>query len=274
MKRLLVPAAVVFAFFVIGNGFSLRSRLAPPPSSLPPATGTEPPAESIPPLYEYVEVTDGCGPYFAGACVNMRSGPGTEYPVVLRLRTGMVLRVGEAVRDAGGQLWYGIDPGANIRYPERITTGWYISSDVVTEFEAPGDRQLGAGAPAASAKRITIDRSENMLYAYDGDGLFMRQPISVGLEGTPTPRGTFALYAMTPSRYMQGPIPGISDETYDLPGVPWNLYFTQEGAVIHGAYWHDRFGEPWSHGCVNLPPEKAKELYEWADLGIPITVQD
>ena len=73
---------------------------------------------------------------------------------------------------------------------------------------------------------------------------------------------------------MQGPLPGISDQYYDLPGVPWNLYFTEQGAVIHGAYWHDHFGERWSHGCVNLPAEVAHKLYEWADLGTPVIVQD
>jgi hypothetical protein len=111
-------------------------------------------------------------------------------------------------------------------------------------------------------------------YAYDGDELFMQEPISVGLEGTPTPRGTFKVYTMIPSRYMQGPIPEVSDQYYDLPGVPWNLYFTKDGAVIHGAYWHDHFGQPWSHGCVNLPPQKAKELYLWADIGTTVTVQN
>jgi lipoprotein-anchoring transpeptidase ErfK/SrfK len=113
-----------------------------------------------------------------------------------------------------------------------------------------------------------------MLYAYDGDTLYMQEAISTGLELTPTPRGVFTVYRMTPSRYMQGPIPGISDQYFDLPGVPWNLYFTPEGAVIHGAYWHDRFGSPWSHGCVNLPPEKAKKLYAWAEIGTKVVVQD
>ena len=64
---------------------------------------------------------------------------------------------------------------------------------------------------------------------------------------------------------MQGPLPGIpGNQYYDLPGVPWNLYFTQEGAVIHGAYWHDSFGSRYSHGCVNLAPEDARKLYGWA----------
>jgi lipoprotein-anchoring transpeptidase ErfK/SrfK len=74
---------------------------------------------------------------------------------------------------------------------------------------------------------------------------------------------------------MQGPLPNIKDKQhYDLPGVPWNLYFTEGGAVIHGAYWHKSFGSPYSHGCVNLSPENAHTLYSWADLGTTVVVRD
>jgi lipoprotein-anchoring transpeptidase ErfK/SrfK len=74
---------------------------------------------------------------------------------------------------------------------------------------------------------------------------------------------------------MQGPLPNLSDrQIYDLPGVPWNLYFTQGGAVIHGAYWHDSFGSVYSHGCVNLPVSVAQVLYIWADLGTKVIVED
>jgi lipoprotein-anchoring transpeptidase ErfK/SrfK len=91
---------------------------------------------------------------------------------------------------------------------------------------------------------------------------------------TPTPRGTFTIYKKTPSRYMQGPLPGISDQYYDLPGVPWTLYFTQEGAAIHGAYWHNNFGQRWSHGCVNVSLTEAETLYRWADVGTQVIVRD
>ena len=102
----------------------------------------------------------------------------------------------------------------------------------------------------------------------------MEMVISTGLELTPTPRGTFSVFKKTPSRYMQGPLPGLPYDYYDLPGVPWNLYFTHEGAVIHGAYWHNSFGSRYSHGCVNLPPDEAKKLYDWAVLGTTVIVQD
>lgn len=184
----------------------------------------------------------------------------------------MVLRVG-GTTEADGRTWYRIVFDEWLRYPERAGSALYVAGDLVEPFTDQGPQDL-SDAEATGIKRIIVDRSDQMLYAYDGDMLFMQSPVSTGLELTPTPRGTFTIYRKTPSRYMQGPIPGISTQDYDLPGVPWNLYFTQEGAVIHGAYWHDDFGKTHSNGCVNLPIDAAKKLYEWADLGTEVTVRD
>ncbi|HEY4502104.1 MAG TPA: L,D-transpeptidase family protein [Candidatus Paceibacterota bacterium] len=241
-------------------------------ATLPQLPATTTPEEPDAELFQYIEVVESCGPYFKGACVNMRSGPGEKYPVVLRLRAGVVLKVADTVEGEGRE-WYKIELDKTVRYPERVVSDWYVAADTVELFYDDGDHTLEGGAYLGQ-KRIVIDVSEQMLYAYDGDDLFMKEAISTGLEFTPTPRGTFGIYKMTPSRYMQGPLPGVSDQYYDLPGVPWDLYFTKDGAVIHGAYWHDHFGEQWSHGCVNLPTDKAKELYLWAAVGIPVTVKN
>ncbi len=221
----------------------------------------------------YIEVVDSCGPYYEGACVNLRSGPSTDAPVVAKLRKGIVLKVAERI-EVDGVGWYKISLDEWLRYPERVNGYWYVAADYVERVNNAGDQALLPGITVSSTKRILVDRSEQKLYAYDGDELFMEEKISTGIALTPTPRGTFTIYKKTPSRYMQGPIPGISTKTYDLPGVPWNLYFTSDGAVIHGAYWHDHFGERWSSGCVNLPPDKAKKLYEWAEVGIKVTIRD
>jgi lipoprotein-anchoring transpeptidase ErfK/SrfK len=222
--------------------------------------------------YPYIEVVNSCGPYYQGTCVNLRAGPGTEYPIVAHLRRGIVLKVGATVVGSDGQDWYEIAQDESVRYPERITSDWYVAARVVHLFYDDGDHRLLSGQKVKTEKRIVVSLSKFTLDAYEGDTLFMEVPISPGLELTPTPKGTFTIFKMTPSRYMQGPIPEVSDQYYDLPGVPWNLYFTKDGAVIHGAYWHDHFGEPWSHGCINLSPDNAKKLYSWAEIGIPVTV--
>lgn len=229
-------------------------------------------------LFEYVEVTDGCGPHFEGECVRVRSGPGTDYPIVSRLRNGIVLKVGGKVERDGVE-WYKIIFDEWLKYPERITSDWYVASDYVHILLDEGDQTIwGNGSTTvatSSTKEIIVDRSEQKMYARDGDTLFMEIPISTGLELTPTPRGSFTIFKKTPSRYMQGPLPGLIDQQYyDLPGVPWNLYFTHGGAVIHGAYWHNSFGSTYSHGCVNLSPENARKLYNWAELGMRVIVKD
>ena len=224
-------------------------------------------------LFEYIEVIDSCAEHFQGECVHVRSGPGTDFPVVTRLRNHVVLKIsGKVERD--GKSWFKVVFDESLRYPERVTGDWYVAADYVRVVLDEGDKTIWEHETATTTKRIVVDRSEQTLIAYDGDTVFMETAISTGLELTPTPRGTFAVFKKTPSRYMQGPIPGVPSDYYDLPGVPWNLYFTHEGAVIHGAYWHSSFGGRYSHGCVNLPPDKAKELYDWAELGTVIIVED
>lgn len=224
--------------------------------------------------YEYIEIIDSCGPYFETACVNVRKGPNINSEVVTRLRNGVVLRVKDKV-EQNGEIWYRISFDDEwLRYGDRVSDDWYVSGLYARSFLDDGPKEVEVGTIASSSKRIIIDRSDQKIYAYEGKTLFAEEKVSTGIEITPTPRGIFHIYKKTPSRYMQGPIPEISEKTYDLPGVPWNLYFTKEGAVIHGAYWHDKFGQPWSNGCTNLQPEQAKKLYMWAELGTEVLVRD
>ncbi len=231
------------------------------------------PIENV--LFEYVEVTDGCGPHFEGDCLLVRSGPGNDYKVISRLRNGIILKVGGKVEN-DGIVWYKIIFDEWLLYPERVKGDWYIASDYVQILYDEGDQTIWENDYATNTnKKIIVDRTEQKLYAYEGDTLFMEIAISTGLELTPTPQGTFTIFKKTPSRYMQGPLPNLSDkQVYDLPGVPWNLYFTHGGAVIHGAYWHNSFGSRYSHGCVNLSPENARKIYNWAELGTKVIVKN
>lgn len=226
-----------------------------------------------PVLFQYIEVIEGCGPYFTNECLNARSGPGTSFPVIARLRNGMVLKVAGVVERDGDE-WYKISFEEWLRYPERVVEDWYVSAKHVRVLMDEGVKTDRASTANPGNKRIVVSREKQMLYAYEGDELFMEEKISTGVELTPTPLGTFTIFKKTPSRYMQGPIPGVSEKYWDLPGVPWNLYFTNQGAVIHGTYWHDRFGSKSSNGCVNMAPPQAEKLYKWAEIGTKVTVVD
>ena len=62
----------------------------------------------------------------------------------------------------------------------------------------------------------------------------------------------------------------IAASGFDLPGVPWVIYFTKSGISFHGTYWHNDFGHPRSHGCINLTPQAAKWLFRWTLPSVPI----
>lgn len=340
-KILIVIVAILTLIFFVLLGILLfvphqttygpqTALILPPEQKIPEATTTPvvkyvkkipPPPPTEAGLFHYVEIVDSCGPFYDGVCVNMRSGPGLDYSVVARLRNGAVLKVGEAIEN-NDQYWYRVILDEWIRYPERVTSDWYVSANYTQSFFDEGTKDLVKKNAATSSKYILIDLSEQTLYAYEGTEIYMKEPISAGLDATPTPIGTFTIFRKTPSRYMQGPLEiaslaaeiststaalvitsavasiGTSTEaltgtstamnistgtesvvspnakSWDLPGVPWNLYFTVTGSVIHGAYWHNFFGGPASNGCVNMRPEKAKILYAWAPLGTQVIIQE
>jgi lipoprotein-anchoring transpeptidase ErfK/SrfK len=69
-------------------------------------------------------------------------------------------------------------------------------------------------------------------------------------------KGRFKIYAKYKTTRMSGP-------GYNIPNVPWTMYFHGSYA-IHGAYWHNNFGTPMSHGCVNMKTAQARRLFQWA----------
>ncbi len=281
-KSTLCLAIAVAGVVLCGLSFAYRSSTLPADPAPDPTPEASPIPQIIPEAAtpagsaSYVEVVDSCGTNFGGnPCVNVRLDPSAQVPSILKLRTGVVLPVAhETVTDADGRVWYRIQFSEWVRYPERVAINWYVAADVVKPLYGHKIEDLGHFTGPATIKRIVIDQSEQKLYAYDGDELFMETAVSTGLDLTPTQTGTFTVYRKMPSRYMQGPLPGVSDEYYDLPGVPWNLYFTPDGGAIHGTYWHADFGHRHSHGCVNLPSDLARELYEWAPLGTTVIVRD
>lgn len=223
----------------------------------------------------YAKVIDSCSEHFGGNCVRARACPSLNCPVVTSLRNNIVLKISGETTTSDGIVWQKIIFDEWRRYDDRLPSEFYVANDYLEIIESQKETyKKGVNEKNKTNKKIIIDRSEQKLYAYEDDELFMEISISTGLESLPTPRGTFQIFEKTPSRYMQGPLPNISDDYYDLPGVPWTMYFTSGGAAIHGAYWHNNFGVPWSHGCVNLRPIDAEMLYNWAPIGTTVVVRD
>jgi lipoprotein-anchoring transpeptidase ErfK/SrfK len=122
---------------------------------------------------------------------------------------------------------------------------------------------------AKAPKAIVVSISHQTLWAYKGREVVLSSYVSTGRAGFDTPLGSFAVVDKLPSQTMEGVIGG---EYYNVPDVPWVLYFTNSGHALHGTYWHNNFGTPMSHGCINLPLDVAAWLYDWAPVGTPVLV--
>ena len=192
----------------------------------------------------------------------VRSGPGTRYGIVGRVYNGSPVDIKAAVP---GQVVWG---GNGTWY--QIGTGRYVYSGLVRRTSAPPSTPPSNPPPSApapsSAKWIEVILAEQRLVARNADGsVFMNAIISSGIARYPTVRGTFRVYVKYRSAPMSGP-------GYYLPGVPHIMYF-YGGYAIHGAYWHNNFGRPMSHGCVNMRLADAASLFNWAPVGTKVVVR-
>ena len=106
---------------------------------------------------------------------------------------------------------------------------------------------------------IEVNLSTQQLIAHRGNQLLKSFTVSTGTWATPTVIGEYQIYVKLFSTTMSGP-------GYYLPDVPYTMYF-YEGYGIHGTYWHNNFGNPMSHGCVNMRTSEASWIFEYASVG-------
>ena len=170
-----------------------------------------------------------------------------------------------------GVSWTTIASANNIVDPNHIYAGQALvipgsdgSVPQQTYFEPTTGVPSGPSPTITNGKQIIVDLSDQRIYAYQDGGLLNAVTVSTGLPGTPTVIGDYNIYWKLTSQTMSGP-------GYYLPGVPWVMYF-YAGYAIHGTYWHNNFGQPMSHGCVNLPTDQAAWFFNWAEVGTPVRV--
>lgn len=142
-----------------------------------------------------------------------------------------------------------------------------LSSNLIAEAKKGKEEQVLGQSNAY--KRIQIDLTNQRLYAFEGDNQIFEFPISSG-KWYPTPTGTFKIWVKLRYTKMEGGNPGTSTYYY-LPNVPYVMFYYNDevskarGFSLHGTYWHNNFGHPMSHGCVNMRIEDVEKLYAWAD---------
>lgn len=115
-------------------------------------------------------------------------------------------------------------------------------------------------------KWIEVDLSDQKLTAHQGDQVFLESLVSTGLWGK-TPAGEYSVWYKIRSTKMEGGSKA-NHSYYYLPNVPYAMFFKGDFG-IHGTYWHQNFGQPMSHGCVNAPTPIAERLFYWADPQLP-----
>jgi lipoprotein-anchoring transpeptidase ErfK/SrfK len=111
---------------------------------------------------------------------------------------------------------------------------------------------------------IDVDLSSQMVYAYEGGTVVASFLVSTGVAAYPTVTGQYHVYV----KYEYTDMSGVG---YYLPDVPYTMYFYR-GYSLHGTYWHNNFGTPMSHGCVNMRTPDAKWLFYWSPLGILVNI--
>jgi hypothetical protein len=151
---------------------------------------------------------------------------------------------------------------------QRTTSGFWIrlADAMIATPEPPAD--LGP-----EEKWIDVDLGKQLLVAFEGKHPVYGTRVSSGKHWSwdpehdhRTPTGTFRIYEKHVSTTMDGDV--AADGPYSIEDVPWVMYF-QGSYALHGAFWHNFFGTTRSHGCVNLSPIDARELFFWTEPRLP-----
>ena len=132
------------------------------------------------------------------------------------------------------------------------------------------DPHTAAPQGVTATRWIEVNLFEQTVSVYQDNRLVFATMASTGVDHFWTRPGVFQIQKKLDSTTMSN---SVQDDFYYLENVPWTMYF-DEGRALHGAYWHNRFGYPFSHGCVNLSPGDAHWMYNWASVGDTVYVYD
>lgn len=189
---------------------------------------------------------------------NVRTGPGLDQPVLKSWGVGRRVLLYQAVTDSKGGVWY--------RVSEPPEGPMYVHSSLIRKIEPvkfQGARYKG--------KWVEVNLAQQITTAYV-DGTPVKVTLaSTGTAANPTTPGVWKIYWRLLSQEMKNGNLG-SPDYYDLKNVPYVQYFQMSGEALHGTYWHDDFGRPRSHGCVNLSIPMAGWFYGWAGIGTIVYV--
>lgn len=145
----------------------------------------------------------------------------------------------------------------------------FLNKNVSFKDVAAAPNQVLGQTSDTGAKWIEVDISDQKLYMKEGASTVGNFAVSTG-KWYPTPQGEWKIWTKLRYTRMRGGSRALGT-FYDLPNVPYTMYY-YKGYGIHGAYWHNNFGQPMSHGCVNMKPEEAGIVFNWAQVGTRVVV--
>lgn len=160
-------------------------------------------------------------------------------------------------------------------YDEQAKTGQF-EGKTVNVPDLSLDQLAQVLGEENSNKRIEVDLSRQRVYAYEGSSRVYEFVVSTG-KWAATPKGTFSIATKVRAQTMSGGNKANSTYYY-LPNVPWVMFFGNSqipwtrGFSFHGTYWHNNFGTPMSHGCINMKIPDAQILYNWAPYGTTVNI--
>ena len=195
-----------------------------------------------------------------------RNKPGTTSHLRYRYYYGSVFKIIRSVAnviDGQNEVWYQIGD-------EYAGNGFYVQAEHVRPIPITEFAPISPDVPLED-KRMEVDLVKQLATAFEGDNPVYSARVATGAsirlsDGTiknyGTTRGQHRIFMKLPSQHMVGGAASDGD-FYDLPGIGWVSYFTSSGIAFHGTYWHNDYGRPRSHGCVNMLPEDAKWVFLW-----------
>ena len=155
----------------------------------------------------------------------------------------------------------------------RVNPNYYGGVDLLwgaaEAFRPIQPDEMAPISPDVTDKRVVVDVNHQMLSCYEGNSEVFYCRVSTGakfdiygnaVDKWSTPVGQHRVTRKYVSLQMSG---GTTGAGYDLPGIGWSAIFATGGVAVHSTFWHNNFGDPMSHGCVNVLPEDAKWLFRW-----------
>jgi lipoprotein-anchoring transpeptidase ErfK/SrfK len=156
-------------------------------------------------------------------------------------------------------------------YDNLIKRSYFVQASHLRLIPPTELQPLSPNIPAGD-KRIEVHLAEQMVIAYERDEpVFMARAATGGKFSNgnySTPTGLLPILYKSPTHHMASNNLAAAN-SYDLPGVPWICYITEDGLGFHGTFWHNDFGKPRSHGCINLTPQSARWIYLWTTPVVP-----